>query len=169
MHLFSAVRPQVVSEFKVALIYLEQWELLNPGGHYNIPLSGRIRSPELDIKTRGSLGYLFDWFLRPNKNKKQLSIATTDIQLGIKRRTSLVSLYRLEYSGEDLVDSISTDQFLTRNPSERRTETVGLYTSEGIWKEGGGKESCAHLRCTILSGVQVTQKLQQYCCLLPHI
>ena len=120
MHLFSAVKPQVVSEFKVALIYLEQWELLNPGGHYNIPLSGRIRSPELDIKTRGSLGYLFDWFLRPNKNKKQLSIATTDIQLGIRRRTSLVSLYRLEYSGEDLVDSISTDQFLTRNPSERR-------------------------------------------------
>jgi hypothetical protein len=120
MQLFNAVRPQVVSEFKTALIYLEQWELLDPGGHYDIPISGRIRSPGLDIKTRGSLGYLFDWFLRPNKNKEQLSIASINIQLGIRRRTSLVSLYRFEYSGEDLVDSISTDQFFTRNPSERR-------------------------------------------------
>ena len=73
MQLFSAIRPQVLSEFKIALIYLEQWELLNPGGHYDIPVSGKIESPRLDIRTQGSLGYLFDWFLRPNNNKKPLS------------------------------------------------------------------------------------------------
>jgi hypothetical protein len=120
MQLFSAIRPQVLSEFKIALIYLEQWELLNPGGHYDIPLSGRIRSPGLDIQTCGSLGYLCDWFLRPNNNKKPLSTTSIAIQSGLSRRAPLKSLYRLEYSGEDLVDSISTDKFFAENPSERR-------------------------------------------------
>ncbi len=120
MQLFSAVRPQVLTEFKTALIYLEQWELLNPGGHYDIPLSGRIRSPGLDIQTWGSLGYLFDWFLRPNNNKESLSTVTITIQSGLIRRVPLKSLYRLVYSGEDLIDSVSTDKFLAENPSERR-------------------------------------------------
>ena len=120
MRLFVCLSDEVLSEFKTALIYLEQWELLNPGGHYDIPVSGKIESPRLDIRTQGSLGYLFDWFLRPNNNKKPLSTTSIAIQSGSTRRAPLESFYRLEYSGEDLVDSISTDKFFAENPSERR-------------------------------------------------
>ena len=74
MQLFIAVSAKVLSEFKVALIYLEQWELLNPSGLYDIPISGKIQSPGLDIITHGSLGYLFDWFLCPSKNKQPLGL-----------------------------------------------------------------------------------------------
>ncbi len=120
MQLFIAVRPQVLSEFKVALIYLEQWELLNPEGKHKIPVSGKIRSPEVDIKTQGSLGYLFDWFLRPNSDRNLFRKSSIAIQSGSVRRVPLQSFYRLEYSDEDLVDSISTDKFLSENPSDRR-------------------------------------------------
>ena len=120
MQLFIAVNPQVLSEFKVALIYLEQWELLDPEGRYQIPVSGKIRSPESHIKTKGSLGYLFDWFLRPNRDKNLFEKSSIAIQSGCTRRAPLRSFYRLEYSGEDVVDSISTDKFLSENPSDRR-------------------------------------------------
>jgi hypothetical protein len=120
MQLFKAVNPQVLSEFKVALIYLEQWEILNPEGRYLIPVSGKIKSPEPHIRTKGSLGYLFDWFLRPNRNKNPVVKSSIAIQSGCTRRSPLQSFYRLEYSGEDVVDSISTDKFLSENPSDRR-------------------------------------------------
>ena len=120
MQLFIAVSAKVLSEFKVALIYLEQWELLNPSGLYDIPISGKIQSPRLDIITHGSLGYLFDWFLCPSKNKQPLGLVSIAVQSGFTRRAPLESLYRLEYSGEDVVDSISTDKFFSENPSERR-------------------------------------------------
>ena len=120
MHLFLCLSDEVLSEFKTALIYLEQWELLNPGGHYIIPPSGKIDSPKIDITSKGSLGYLFDWFLACRRRKKQLGKASADIQSGLKRRAPLGSYYRLEYCGEDLIDSISTDKFLAENPSERR-------------------------------------------------
>ena len=122
MHLFCALSDEVLSEFKTALIYLEQWELLNPGGHYIFPPSGKIDSPKLDIISKGSLGYLFDWFLLCRLHKRQLGKASTDIQSGLKRRAPLGSYYRLEYCGEDLIDSISTDKFLAENPSERRVK-----------------------------------------------
>ena len=121
MQLFIAVKPHVLSEFKIALIYLEQWELLNPEGKYKIPVSGKIRSPGLDNNTQGSLGYLFDWFLRPSRdNNKLFWKSSIAIQSGCTRRAPLQSLYRLEYSSEDVVDSISTDKFLSENPLDRR-------------------------------------------------
>ena len=93
--------------------------------NYTVPciqvlLKVLTESPRLDIRTQGSLGYLFDWFLRPNNNKKPLSTTSIAIQSGSTRRAPLESFYRLEYSGEDLVDSISTDKFFAENPSERR-------------------------------------------------
>ena len=94
MQLLIAVRPQVLSEFKTALIYLEQWELLNPEGNYKIPVSGKIRSPGLDIKTQGSLGYLFDWFLRPNRDKNLFGCSSVAIQSGCTRRAPLQSFCR---------------------------------------------------------------------------
>jgi hypothetical protein len=109
-----------LSEFKTALIYLEQWELLNPGGHYIIPPSGKIDSPKIDIISKGSLGYLFNWFLACRLHKRQLGRASADIQSGLKRRVPLGSYYRLEYCGEDLIGSISTDKSLAEKPSERR-------------------------------------------------
>ncbi len=91
MHLFCALSDKVLSEFKTALIYLEQWELLNSGGHYIIPPSGKIDSPKLDIISKGSLGYLFDWFLLSRLHKRQLGKASADIQSGLKRRAPLGS------------------------------------------------------------------------------
>ena len=120
MHLFLCLSDEVLSEFKTALIYLEQWELLNPGGHYIIPPSGKIDSPKIDIISKGSLGYLFNWFLACRLHKRQLGRASADIQSGLKRRVPLGSYYRLEYCGEDLIGSISTDKSLAEKPSERR-------------------------------------------------
>ncbi len=144
MQLLIAVRPQVLSEFKTALIYLEQWELLNPEGNYKIPVSGKIRSPGLDIKTQGSLGYLFDWFLRPNRDKNLFSCSSIAIQSGCTRRAPLQSFYRLEYSSEDIVDSISTDKCLSENPSDRRERDRWSKYVKGYLEERRSERALSH-------------------------
>jgi hypothetical protein len=120
MQLFITGEQRVLSEFKVALIYLEQWEVLDPKSKYKIPASGKIDSPGIDLTCKGSLGYIYDWFLRPVKDKNHLRHAFVTGKSDYTRRSSLQSLYRLEYSTEDIVDSISTDKFLSDTHSKSR-------------------------------------------------
>jgi hypothetical protein len=121
MQLSISEEQRVVSEFKIALIYLEQWEVLDPKPKYKIPSSGTIDSPGIDLTCKGSLGYIYNWFLGPVKGKKQLRHASVTDRSGYTRRSSLQALYRLEYSTEDIVDSISTDKFLSDTYSNQIT------------------------------------------------
>jgi hypothetical protein len=46
------------NEFKVGLIYVEQWEFL--GFDHYVPWDGGCYSPEVDLNCKGSLGFLDD-------------------------------------------------------------------------------------------------------------
>ena len=89
MQLFITEEQRVVSEFKVALIYLEQWEVLDPKSKYKIPASGKIDSPGIDLTCKGSLGYIYNWFLRPVKDKNHLRHAFVTGKSDYTRRSSL--------------------------------------------------------------------------------
>ena len=55
------------NEFKVGLIYLEQWEVL--GFDHYVPWDGGCESPEVDLHCKGSFGFLDDWFIRPAEER----------------------------------------------------------------------------------------------------
>jgi hypothetical protein len=55
------------NEFKVGLVYLEQWETL--GSDYWVSKDGYCDSPYLGLTAEGSLSYTADWFIRPRKGK----------------------------------------------------------------------------------------------------
>jgi hypothetical protein len=84
------------NEFKVALVYLEQWEVL--GYSHYVPWDGGYDSPEVDLSCKGSLGFLDDWFIRPVKGRNLLSLVRDKSQSKYtsKRRSSLKSLSYLE-------------------------------------------------------------------------
>ncbi len=98
MQLFISEEQRVVSELKVAVINLEQWEVLDPKSKYKIPPPGKIDSPGIlvdNITCKDFLGYIYDWFARPVKDKKYLRHAFVTGKSGYTRRSSLKSFYIL--------------------------------------------------------------------------
>jgi hypothetical protein len=82
------------NEFKVALVYLEQWEVL--GSDYWVYHDGYCDSPYLGLTAEGSLGFTADWFIKPRKGKKLLRLVRDKCISKSGRRSSLKKLFYFE-------------------------------------------------------------------------
>ena len=82
------------NEFKVGLVYLEQWETL--GSDYWVTNDGYVDSPYLGLIAEGSLGYAADWFVRPRKGKNLLRIVRDKCLSKPGRRSPLRKLLYFE-------------------------------------------------------------------------
>ena len=82
------------NEFKVALVYLEQWEVL--GSDYWVYHDGYCDSPYLGLTAEGSLGFTADWFIKPRKGKKLLRLVRDKCISKSGRRSSLKKLFHFE-------------------------------------------------------------------------
>ncbi len=82
------------NEFKVGLIYLEQWELL--GCEHYVLYDGDCASPRIDLTCKGSLGFIGDWFIRPIKGKNLLRLVRDKCLSKSRRYSSLKKLFYLE-------------------------------------------------------------------------
>jgi hypothetical protein len=95
------------NEFKVGLIYLEQWELL--GCDYWVLFDGRCDSPKIDLTCKGSLGWIGDWFIiRPRKGKNLLRLVRDKCLSKSRRHSSLKKLFCLERREADRVTRLSS-------------------------------------------------------------
>jgi hypothetical protein len=79
------------NEFKVALVYLEQWEVL--GSDYWVTNDGYCDSPYLGLTAEGSLGFTADWFIRPRKGKNLLRLFRDKCLSKSRRHSSLKKLF----------------------------------------------------------------------------
>ncbi len=75
------------NEFKVALVYLEQWEVL--GSDYWVLFDGFCDSPYLRQTAEGSLGFAADWYIRPRKGKNLLRLVRDKWLSKSRRHSSL--------------------------------------------------------------------------------
>jgi hypothetical protein len=82
------------NEFKVALVYLEQWEVL--GSDYWVLYDGYCDSPYLGLTAEGSLGFTADWFIRPRKGKNLLRLVRDKCLSKSSRHSSLKKLFHFE-------------------------------------------------------------------------
>jgi hypothetical protein len=82
------------NEFKVALVYLEQWETF--GSDYWVLFDGYCDSPKLIQTAKGSLGFTADWYIRPRKGKNLLRLVRDKCLSKSRRHSSLKKLFYFE-------------------------------------------------------------------------
>ena len=88
------------NEFKVGLVYLEQWETL--GSDYWVSNDGGYcDSPYLGLTAEGSLSYTADWFIRPRKGKNLLRIVRDKCVSKSGRRSPFRKLFYFERRDTD--------------------------------------------------------------------
>ena len=102
------------NEFKVGLVYLEQWETL--GSDYWVSNDGYCDSPYLGLTAEGSLSYTADWFIRPRKGKKLLRLVRDKCLSKSRRHSSLKKLFYFE-----------------RREADRETRAAGLTHKSKYW------------------------------------
>jgi hypothetical protein len=95
------------NEFKVGLIYSEQWELL--GHEYYVPWDGTCDSPKIDLSNcKGSLGFVDDWVLGPRKGQNLLRLVRDKCLSESRRHSSLKKLFYLERREADRITRLSS-------------------------------------------------------------
>jgi hypothetical protein len=82
------------NEFKVGLVYLEQWEVL--GSDYWVLCDGYCDSPYLGLTAEGSFGFTADWFIRPRKGKNLLKLVRDKCLPKSRRHSSLKKIFYFE-------------------------------------------------------------------------
>jgi hypothetical protein len=132
------------NEFKVALVYLEQWEVL--GFDYGVFFDGYCDSPYLRQTAEGSLGFTADWYIRPRKGKNLLRLVR-DKCLSKSRRHS--SLRKLFYFKRRVVDREIRAAELTHK-SKRWSAFLSDYLAKKRTERGlEPPESRDYVRCPI--------------------
>jgi hypothetical protein len=102
------------NEFKVALVYLEQWEVL--GFDFLVSFDGYCDSPYLRQTAKGSLGFVADWYIRPRKGKNLLRLVRDKCLSKSRRHSSLRKLFYFE-----------------RREADRETRLEGLTDNSKYW------------------------------------
>jgi hypothetical protein len=102
------------NEFKVGLVYLEQWETL--GSDYWVSNDGYCDSPYLGLTAEGSLSYTADWFIRPRKGKSLLKIARDKCLSKSGRRAPFRKIFYFE-----------------RRETDRDTRAASIFDKNKRW------------------------------------